>query len=161
MHYLRLVNQHLSSARLLLAELACRDTASKSLRRAYEQAILQLLNSTYLCQLRNIADSYLCANIASIADIQALLAALAAIDKPAPEAAEIEVLMGEGWLGELYVAWQQLSLPAPVKTVASQSDITLHDGSEGLAATDADALQRWLNALEELVQRHSEMMAEY
>ncbi len=167
MIYRRLVNQHLSSARLLLAELTRQESANHSLQRAFEDSALHLLNSAYLCQLRAIAESYHCGNIFAITDIQTLLAALIVIDNPAPEAAEIEILVNEGWLAELLTAQQKLSLPEPLKTndpvqrVVSQSEINLCDTSREEPTISVDTLRDWMAYLEELVQRHSEMMEEY
>ena len=167
MTYRSLLNQHLSSARLILAELSRQENASHSLQRALEHSALHLLNSAYLCHLRAIADNYHCGDVAVIADDQALLAALVAIDKPAPEAAEIVVLINEGWLGQLLKAQQQLCLPEPPQIpmqaipAASQSYIALRHDEREEQELNADQLQNWLLALEELVQRHSEMMLEY
>jgi len=165
--YRSLLNQHLSSARLILAELSRQENASQPLQRALEHSALHLLNSAYLCHLRAIADNYHCGDVAVIADDQVLLAALVAIDKPAPEAAEIAVLINEGWLGQLLKAHQQLCLPesprVPMQAIpaASQSDIALRDDRRGESMMNFDQLQNWFLALEELVQRHSEMMLEY
>ena len=167
MIYRRLVNQHLSSAQVLLTELSGQASAGLARQRAFEHSALHLLNSAYLCQLRAIGESYHCSDIAAICDIQSLQTALVAIDKPAPEAREIEVLASQGWLGELLIAQQQLCLPASsqipeqVKPVASQSDIALHDASRGEPTLNVGKLQQWFLALEELVQRQSEMMVEY
>ncbi|MEZ0147709.1 MAG: DUF6586 family protein [Candidatus Reddybacter sp.] len=167
MIYRRLFNQHLSSAQLLLTDLAGQINADLSRQRAFEHSALHLLNSAYLCQLRAIADNYHCPDIASISDIQSLQTALVAIDTPAPEAREIEVLASEGWLAELLKAQQQLCLPASsqipeqVMPIASQSDIALHDDSRGESMLNVDKLQQWFLALEELVQRQGEMMTEY
>ncbi|MBQ0718840.1 MAG: hypothetical protein KBT88_10745 [Gammaproteobacteria bacterium] len=163
--YQRLFNQHLSSAQEILAELA-REGLRPSLKRALEHSALHLLKSAYLCHLRAIADSYGCADAAEMTDIDALLSALTAIDKPAPEAAEIAVLLKEGWLGSFLNAQQQLCLPASLRGVAppppavSQSAIALRDDRDE-PAPDADKLYSWLLVLEELVQRQGEMMQEY
>ncbi len=167
MIYRRLVNQHLSSAQVLLTELAGQTGADLSRQRAFEHSALYLLNSAYLCQLRAIAESYHCSDIATINDIQSLQTALLAIDRPAPEAREIEVLVNEGWLAELLRVQQQICLPASsqipeqVIPVTSQSDIALRDDSRGESVFNVDKLQQWLLALEELVQRQGEMMVEY
>ncbi len=167
MIYRRLVNQHLSSAQLILTELARQTAADHSLQRAFEHSALGLLNSAYLCQLRVIGESYHCPDIAAISAIEALQAALVAIDKPAPEAREIEVLASEGWLAELLIAQRQLCLPVPSQPAievipsASQSDIALRDDSRGQPVLNAAKLRQWLLALEELVQRQGDMMVEY
>ena len=167
MVYRRLVNQHLSSAQLILSELGHQTNADYSLQRAFERSALLLLNSAFICQLRVIADSYHCPDIAAISDIQSLQTALVAIDTPAPEAREIEVLASEGWLGELLIALQKLCLPAPsplstaLTPSASQSDIALRDDSREQSVLNAAKLQQWFLALEELVQRQAEMMVEY
>ena len=166
MLYLGLVNQHLSSARLLLAELSGHDNPGASLQRALEQSVLHLLNSAYLCQLRAIADNYHCADISTLSDIQALLAALAVNDSPAPEAAEILALSNESWLGEMLNAWVQLCLPMPAQAytatdaTVSQSEISVREDGRELIV-DAEMLGCWLKALDELAQRHNEMMTEY
>ena len=166
MLYLGLVNQHLSSARLLLAELSGHDNPGASLQRALEQSVLHLLNSAYLCQLRAIADNYHCPDIATLSDIQGLLAALAVNDSPAPEAAEILALSNESWLGEMLNAWRQLCLPMPVQTftasdaTVSQSEISVREDIRALSV-DTEKLGCWLEALDELAQRHNEMMTEY
>ncbi len=167
MSYRALVSQHLSSARLVLAQLSAQANTSQALQRALEHSALHLLHSAYLCQLRVIADNYHCADIAAISDIQTLQQVLAAADIPAPEAAEIEVLVLEGWLGEFLKAHRQLCLPASTQTLAvvtpttSQSDITLRD--EGLEdrPLSVKTLQGYWQRLDELVQRQSEMMLEY
>ena len=167
MIYRRLVNQHLSSAQVLLTELSGQTSAALARQRAFEHSALHLLNSAYLCQLRAIGESYHCLDIAAINDIQSLQTALVAIDKPAPEVREIEVLASEGWLGALLIAQQQLSLPASSQVpeqiipVASQSDIALRDDSRDVPTLNVDILQQWFLALEELVQRQGEMMVEY
>jgi len=167
MIYRRLVDQHLFSAQLILGELGHQGNAENGLQRAFENSALHLLNSGYLCQLRAIAENYRCSDIAAIRDILSLQAALIAIDKPAPEAREIDVLASEGWLGELLIAHQQLSLPAPsqlpqqVMPASSQSDIALRDDGRKQPVLDATRLRQWLLALEELVQRQSELMVEY
>jgi len=117
--------------------------------------------------LRAIAESYHCSDIAAICDIQSLQTALSAIDSPAPEAREIEVLASEGWLAELLKIQQQTCLPASSQTpeqvipITSQSDIALRDDSRGESVLNIDKLQQWFLALEELVQRQDEMMLEY
>lgn len=172
MIYGRLVNQHLSSAQLILTELARQASAGDSLQLAFEHSALHLLNSAYLCQLRAIGESYHCSDIAAISAVQTLQVALVAIDKPAPEAREIEVLASEGWLGELLIAQQQLCLPPPSQlstdvmpsasqSSASQSDIALRDDSREQPVLNGAKLRQWLLALDELVQRQSEMMVEY
>lgn len=167
MIYRRLVNQHLSSAQLILTELAHQTSAGDSLQGAFEHSALHLLNSAYLCQLRAIAENYHCSDIAAISAIETLQAALVAIDKPAPEAREIEVLASEGWLAGLLIAQQQLCLPASSQTPeqvmpsTSQSDIALRDDSSEQSILNATKLRQWLLALEELVQRQGEMMVEY
>ena len=167
MIYRRLVNQHLSSAQLILTELARQTSAGDSLQGAFEHSALHLLNSAYLCQLRAIAENYHCSDIAGISAIETLQAALIAIDKPAPEAREIEVLASEGWLAGLLIAQQQLCLPASSQTPeqvmlsTSQSDIALRDDSSEQSILNATKLRQWLLALEELVQRQGEMMVEY
>jgi len=164
--YLRLVNQHLSSARLLLAELSGHDNLTASLQRALEQSVLHLLNSAYLCQLRAIADNYHCSDIATLCDIQALLTALAVNDSPAPEAAEILALSNESWLGEMLNAWGQLCLPTPTQAytvsdaTVSRSEISVREDGRELIV-DAEKLGYWLETLDELAQRHNEMMTEY
>ena len=167
MIYQALVNQHLASARLILAEGTRQENTGHFLQRAFEHSALHALNGAYLCQLRVIADNYHCGDIAAIGDIEALLAALVAKEILAPEAAEIKVLVNEGWLGQLLKALQQLFLPASpqiptqVRPVASQSDIALRDDDREEPVLNADQLQHWLLALEELVQRQGEMMLEY
>lgn len=176
MNYRRLANQHLSSAQLILTELARQTRAGDSLQRAFQHSALHLLNSAYLCQLRAIGESYHCSDIGAISAIQALQAALVAVDKPAPEAREIEVLASEGWLAELLIAHQQLCLPPSsqlsievmrsarqlsANQSASQSDIALRDDSREQTALNSAKLRQWLLALEELVQRQGEMMVEY
>ena len=167
MTYQALVNQHLASARCMLVEGSRQDSANDSLQCACEHSALHLLNSAYLCQLRAIAENYHVEGIPAISDIQTLLAALVALDISAPEAAEIVVLVREGWLGGLLVALQQLCIPtvSPVPNQVipsvSQSDITLRDDPRVESLLNIDKLQRWLLALEELVQRQVEMMVEY
>ncbi|OUS12103.1 hypothetical protein A9Q89_06810 [Gammaproteobacteria bacterium 53_120_T64] len=167
MAYLTLVNQHLSSARLLLGELRAIEDSAVPLRGALEQSVLQLLNCAYICQLRHIGDNYHCADVAAVNDVPALLKALGTIGKPAPEATELAVLLDEGWLGELLRARRQLCLPASLQTSRrltsrpSQSAIALHDDSGQASLLNADTLQQWLLAIEELVQRHCAMMIEY
>ena len=167
MIYRRLVNQHLSSVQLILSELSSQTNVVDSLQRAFEHSVLHLLNSAYLCQLRAIGESYRCSDIPAIGTIKTLQAALVAIDRPAPEAREIEVLASEGWLGELLIALEQLCLPAPsplstdLMPSTSQSDIALHDDSREQSVLDATKLRQWALALEELVQRQGEMMVEY
>jgi len=171
--YRALVSQHISSARLVLAQLSAHDNTSQGLQCALEHSALHLLHSAYLCQLRVIADNYHCAEIAAINDIQILQQVLTVADMPAPEAAEIEVLVLEGWLGELLNAHRQLCLPTSAQAPAvampttSRSDITLRDeGLEDLEGPEdrplnVETLQGYLQNLEELVQRQNEMMLEY
>ncbi len=173
MSYRALVSQHLSSARLVLAQLSAHDNISQALQRALEHSALHLLHSAYLCQLRAIADNYHCTEIATINDVEALQRALAGADMPAPEAAEIEVLVLEGWLGAFLKAHRQLCLPtstqapAVVMPTTSRSDITLRDeGLEELEGPEdrplsVKTLQGYWQRLDELVQRQSEMMLEY
>ncbi len=167
MNYRRLANQHLSSAQLILNELARQTRVGDSLQGAFQHSVLHLLNSAYLCHLRAIGENYHCSDIGAISAIEALQAALVAIDKPAPEAREIEVLASEGWLAELLIAHQQLCLPpssqlsTEVMPSASQSEIALRDESREQPALNGAKLRQWLLALEELVQRQGEMMVEY
>lgn len=167
MIYRRLVNQHLSSAQVILTELVGPTNTALFRQRAFEHSALHLLNSAYLCQLRAIAESYHCSDIAAINSIQSLQTALVAIDTPAPEAREIDTLANEGWLAALLRAQRQLCLPASSKItdqvipVTTQSDIALRDDSRDVPTFNADKLQQWFLALEDLVQRQGEMMAEY
>ena len=65
MIYQALVNQHLASARLILAEGTRQENTAHSLQRAFEHSALHALNGAYLCQLRVIADNYHCGDIAA------------------------------------------------------------------------------------------------
>jgi len=63
-------------------------------------------------------------------------------------------------------AWRQLCLPMPAQAWAasdatvSQSEISVREDSR-LLSVDAEKLGYWLEALDELAQRHNEMMTEY
>lgn len=167
MSYLRLANQHLSSVRIILDELDHRVETDAALQSAFHHSALSLLNSAYLCQLRAIAENYHCSDTSEINTIESLQTALVAIDKPAPEAQEIEVLVSEGWLSELLRAHQRLCLDETFQLPTThtprfvQSDIALHDEDGEQSPLSAPKLRQWKHTLEELVQRQSEMMTEY
>ena len=167
MTFRRRVNQHLFSAQLILSELEHQVDASDALQCAFQHSALSLLNSAYLCQLRAIAENYRCSDIPAVNGIKTLQAALTTLDIPAPEAREIEVLVNEGWIGEFLQAHRQLCLPEPSPYSidplpdVSQSDIALRDERVEKPVLNATQLRQWMLALEELVQRQAEMMAEY
>ena len=167
MTFRRRVNQHLFSAQLILGELEQKVDVSDAQQCAFQHSALSLLNSTYLCQLRAIAENYRCSDIPAINGIKTLQAALTTLDIPAPEAREIEVLVNEGWIGEFLQAHRQLCLPEPSPHATdplpdvSQSDIALRDERVEQPVLNATQLRQWMLALEELVQRQAEMMAEY
>lgn len=163
--YHRLVNRQFTSAKLLLGELASNNgdqrDQSKNLHRVFLESALHALSTAYLCHLRAIADNYHCIDVAAINDIQLLTQALSAVDRPSPEAAEIQHLMNEAWLGECLAAQRQLSLPEPVASYNGQADIILVDSQVAATALSSARIKLWMDAFSELTQRHRETMAEY
>ncbi len=156
--YLGAVNRKLQYARLLLAE---RERASEqSVREAFSESVLYQLQSAYRYHLQALAENYQCQGVADIVDAQTLQRTLAAMGKTPGEAREtldLETSPGS-WLARLLAAHRSLfrveELPTRPDNLIASSEV---QGGRDFTAAD---LLAWSAALDEMVERHRDLMYE-
>lgn len=156
--YLGAVNRKLYYARLLLAEQG--RASEKVMREALAESALYQLQGAYRHHLQALAENYQCQGIADIVDAPTLQHTLAATGKTPGEAREMLDLEASprSWLARLLAAHRSLfqveeSPTRPNHLIASRE---VHDERD---FTGADLLE-WTAALEEMVERHRDLMYE-
>lgn len=170
--WLSQVNQKLFFARTLLEQAEQGVPASKGgrlghLEQALCQSVVFQLECAYRQHLREVADIYQCADPDIIATVEQLASALKAVDKHPAEATEMLNLeqQPQSWLWQLLKTWQLFQLlPQMSATADIASPIAVMQVSPGdrdvLPPLTPEVARSWLLALEELVERHRELMVE-
>ncbi len=156
--YLGAVNRKLHYARLLLA--AQERAAEKMAREALAESVLYQLQSAYRCHLQALAENYQCQGVVDIFDARTLQQTLAATGKTPGEAREtldLEISPGS-WLARLLAAHRSLfqveeSPTRPNHLIASSA-------AQGSPDVTSANLLEWTVALEEMVERHRDLMYE-
>lgn len=157
--YLGAVNRKLQYARLLLAE---QERASqKMVREALAESALYQIQSAYRYHLQGLAENYQCQGVADIVDAQTLQHTLAMTGKTSGEAQEMLDLetSPRDWLARLLAAHRSLSEVEEPVTPSDNRLIASHQLREERAFTAADLLE-WTAALDEMVERHRDLMYE-
>ncbi len=148
-----------------LLNLALQETAPARIMATLQGALCQLY-SAYLLHLRELAENYSCAYASKISTIVGLVQELAARDVVPAESAEIEALVkdAKSWLSLCLSAYEQfLAGPTSLHSeppVGGYREIELHQ--EGTRTTlSVQSIQGWLDALNEMFERHRMLMQEY
>jgi hypothetical protein len=161
------VNQKLVFARQLLRMLEVSGSSISSSHQiaATAQSVAVQLHQAWLWHCRNIAEGYKLQDLESITDGDSLVAQLAKQDKCPGEAVELQTLQHDSnsWLSELLLAHKNIYLLPVVRKAEMDVDrlpmISL-DGPKMVEWT-VESAQLWLQSLEELIDRHREMMIEF
>lgn len=158
------VDRKLSLARQLLSEqlhqLIHQKRLPLSTPTALVEGALYHLESAYRLHLRGLAEGYECGMPAGETSAQALLAALAEHDRSAAEARELADLeAGDSWLAALLSAHRQLGeVSVHAARAGGEKLIPLRQGASG--DPTLARVREWLQHLEELVERHHDLMRE-
>ena len=174
--YLSAVNQKLLFAKQLLALL---DRAKSSRQGAFKdshqveaiaQSVAIQLYQAWHFHLRDIASNYKLASPDNVISAEVLVEMLAAEGKCPAEATEMHALVtdSQSWLTELLNAQAQVyELPLIRKAEMDVDrlpmiavDATSAEGAK-LVEWSAERAQLWLTQLQELVDRHRDMMVEF
>jgi hypothetical protein len=167
--YLSAVNQKLLFARLLLTRVSQADTnAAKSTAQhstALTQSVAVQLHQAWLWHCRNIAETYKLQDLDAIDCADTLVQLLAEQGKAPGEATELQNLQNDphSWLSELLKAHSHIYLLPTIRKAEMDVDRL------PLIAVDAPdvvdwSIERahlWLSKMQELVERHREMMVEF
>lgn len=159
------VDRKLSLARQLLSEqlhqLIHQLRLPPSTPTALVQGALYHLESAYRLHLRGLAEGYECGMPAGVTSVQTLLAALAERGRTAPEAQELADLeAGDSWLAALLSAHRQLGeVSVHAARAEGENLIPLRPGAGG--DPTLARVREWLQRLEELVERHHDLMREW
>jgi hypothetical protein len=160
------VNQKLLFARQLLRGLD-RDSSSASshLIAATAQSVAVQLHQAWLWHCRNIAEGYKLRDLESVIDGDSLVAQLAKQGKCPGEATELQSLQQDSgsWLSELLTAHQNIYLLPVVRKAEIDVDRLPMIALDGPAVVEwsVERAHIWLQALQELIDRHREMMIEF
>ncbi len=157
--YLGAVNRKLQYARLLLAEQG--RASEKIMQDALAESALYQIQSVYRYHLQALAENYQCQGVADIVDAQTLQQTLAVTGKTPGEAQEMLDLerSPQGWLARMLAAHRSLSQVEESTTRMDNQLIASHQLFEGRDFTAADLLE-WTAALDEMVERHRDLMYE-
>jgi hypothetical protein len=160
------VNQKLVFARQLLRMLDASDSSATSHQiAATAQSVAVQLHQAWLWHCRNIGEGYKLQDLESVTDADSLVALLAKQGKCPGEAVELQNLQHDSssWLSELLLAHKNIYLLPVVRKAEMDVDrlpmISL-DGPKVVEWT-VESAQLWLQSLEELIDRHREMMIEF
>jgi uncharacterized protein YidB (DUF937 family) len=150
------INQKTYFARLLLSEID--DSRNKAQQQALFAGFLSQISQALQGVFARVGSQYRLPDALHIVDLAELAERLQQAGMYSAEYEELHHLASQGWLAELYQAWQGEQLNAPV--TPNQADrIGLNDVSS--EASRKDAGERWLAALSELVQRYRSTSLEY
>jgi len=161
------VNQKLVFARQLLRML---DVSGSSMSSSHQiaataQSVAVQLHQAWLWHCRNIAEGYKLQDLESVTDGDSLVALLAKQGKCPGEAVELQALQHDSrsWLSELLLAHKNIYLLPVVRKAEMDVDRLPMISLDGPAVVEwtAEAAQLWLQSLEELIDRHREMMIEF
>lgn len=157
--YLSAVNQKLLFARQLLSETDNRKQA------AIAQSVTVQLRQAWLWHCRNVAESYKLPEVEAVDSAVSLVALLADQGKTPGEATELQTLETDphSWLNQLLNAHRCLHqlptirkaemdvdrLPVIAVDIPDQVDWSL------------ESARLWYNRMQELIERHREMMVEF
>lgn len=169
------VNQKLAYARALLKKASASSRPTSAAERLQLQAIVDAVVFHLACgfhhYLREVAENYRVADVASINDCASLVAALAAIDKEPAEATELSLLADDShsWLGQLQHYYQGLWSAPKDDPEHRDNDavsdnlivVKILDGSDQDPGVDLEMLQQWENSFSSLIARQRETSSEY
>lgn len=170
--YLAAVNQKLLFAKKLIKliesnEVACED---RHLRVAVAQSITVQLGQAWAWHLQDVASNYKVKDPAIIASVDDLVASLKAEGKAPAESVELKQLFDShtSWASEMLNACSQLpSLPV-IRKAEMDADrlpmLSLDDASDSQRKAiewDLSITKEWSKQINELIERHREMMIEF
>ena len=165
--WLSQVNQKLFFARLLLEQYGKTEDRYGHIELVLCQSAVYQLESAYRHHLREVADTYKYQSPENIHSVEQLAVALESIGKHPAEASEMQNLeqQGNSWLKQLLTAWQSFQqLPQQEAQADSVSPIPIMQVAEAsqktLTKLEIEQVRSWLAAMEELVDRHRELMVE-
>lgn len=161
------VNQKLVFARQLLRMLDTKGSPGNSSHQiaATAQSVAVQLHQAWLWHCRNIAEGYKLRDVESITDGDSLVAQLALQGKCPGEAVELQTLQHDAnsWLSELLQAHKNIYLLPVVRKAEMDADRLPMISLDGPAVVEwtLESAQLWLQSMEELIDRHREMMIEF
>ena len=161
------VNQKLVFARQLLHMLDVGGSSVSSTHQiaATAQSVAVQLHQAWFWHCRNIAEGYKLQDLESVTDGDSLVALLAKQGKCPGEAVELQTLQHDpnSWLSELLLAHKNIYLLPVVRKAEMDVDRLPIISLDGPAVVEwtIEAAQLWLQSLQELIDRHREMMIEF
>ena len=159
------VNQKLLFARQLLRMLDATGSTSSHEIAATAQSVAVQLHQAWLWHCRNIAEGYKLQDLQSVIDGDSLVAQLAKQGKCPGEATELQALQQDpgSWLSELILAHQNIYLLPVVRKAEMDVDRLPMIALDGPVVVEwsIGRAQLWLQSLQELIDRHREMMIEF
>ena len=160
------VNQKLVFARQLLRMCnAGGSTVTSHQIAATAQSVALQLHQAWFWHCRYIAEGYKLADLESVTDGDSLVALLAKQGKCPGEATELQTLQHDpgSWLSELLRAHQNIYLLPVVRKAEMDADRLPMISLDGPAVVEwtIERAQLWLQSLEELIDRHRDMMVEF
>ena len=165
--YLSKVNQKLLYARVLVERIRAGEESGHRRDMLVEALVFQLY-LLHRFHLQEIAAAYECPGCEQVVDGASLSLVLNEIGKEPAEAGEILALLeqGDSWLSLLIGAFNAcFRIQAPGKGTRGHDTlaITATDITENLSAPalEDETIIGWFDALEELVERHRELMVEF
>jgi hypothetical protein len=159
---LSLVNQKLTHARLLLAQLK---HAEGVLANALAESVVGQLACAYRHYLRELAEAYQVRVPGGIVSEADLTSALLALNKQPTEAQELVDLRArpDSWVSELQLAYEQL-WRTPAQSVPPRESaglIPLVPMDTEPLALSVERLSLWYESFIDMIQRHRETSAEW
>lgn len=163
--WLSLVNQKLFFTRLLLERVSQGEDRFGHAEMALFQSAVYQLESGYRHHLREVATTYQCRTPDTITHVEQLVAELEAVDKHPAEAMEMFNLeqQPESWLAQLLCVWASFSnLPKSAVVADTANPIPLMQVNQKpqLPMLNIAQIQTWLDLMQEMVDRHRELMVE-
>lgn len=160
------VNQKLVFARQLLRMLDATGSSATSHQVAVTaQSVAVQLHQAWLWHCRNVAEGYKLRDVESVTDGDTLVAQLAVQGKCPGEAVELQTLQHDSasWLSGLLRAHKDIYLLPVVRKAEMDADRLPMISLDGPAVVEwsVAAAQLWLHSMEELIDRHREMMIEF
>lgn len=162
--YTGLCLQRYANAEALVTAIGAVTTASSVLAAAMLQGAVFQLYSAYLMHLRDIATACSCSAPADICSARQLLDVLHELDKVPAEASEMDALVEDrgSWLGRCVAVYGALLEGAePQGVQVSHGGIDVHQENDVVLPITLREVRSWLDAMDELLERHSALMFEY
>ncbi|MCB1669045.1 MAG: DUF6586 family protein [Porticoccaceae bacterium] len=165
--WLSQVNQKLFFARVLLEQYGLKEDRHGHIELVLCQAVVYQLECAYRHHLREVAATYKSAAPEVIDSVERLVVELTGIGKHPAEAQEMMDLEQDvgSWLQQMLSVWQSFhQLPRLEAEADTNSPIPVMQVAEAsqrvLAELNISQVTSWLDALQELVNRHRELMVE-